>query len=165
MPKNFQISQLRTSRRLQRLPRRRGRRQDVAHRDRAARTWRRTPASRPTSAAPPAASTARTTRWFDYNRAGIPLIEIVTKPDRGRGADAPKVAKAYVAELRELIKALGVLRGPHGTRAMRCDANLSLRPFFLRREKFGTRSETKNVNSCDRSSARSATRSSATPRS
>ena len=81
----------------------------------------------------------------DYNRAGIPLIEIVTKPIEGTGADAPEVAKAYVAELRELIKALGVSEARMELGQMRCDANLSLRPYG--REKFGTRSETKNVNS------------------
>ncbi|MFJ6213121.1 Asp-tRNA(Asn)/Glu-tRNA(Gln) amidotransferase subunit GatB [Streptomyces sp. NPDC092296] len=81
----------------------------------------------------------------DYNRAGIPLIEIVTKPITGVGARAPEVAKAYVAELRELIKALGVSEARMEMGQMRCDVNLSLRP--IGREKFGTRSETKNVNS------------------
>ncbi|WP_055587586.1 Asp-tRNA(Asn)/Glu-tRNA(Gln) amidotransferase subunit GatB [Peterkaempfera griseoplana] len=81
----------------------------------------------------------------DYNRAGIPLIEIVTKPITGAGAKAPEVAKAYVAELRELIKALGVSEARMEMGQMRCDVNLSLRP--LGQEKFGTRSETKNVNS------------------
>ncbi|KIF76899.1 glutamyl-tRNA amidotransferase [Streptomyces sp. 150FB] len=82
---------------------------------------------------------------LDYNRAGIPLIEIVTKPIEGAGARAPEVAKAYVAELRELIKALGVSDARMEMGQMRCDVNLSLRPHG--REKFGTRSETKNVNS------------------
>jgi aspartyl-tRNA(Asn)/glutamyl-tRNA(Gln) amidotransferase subunit B len=82
---------------------------------------------------------------LDYNRAGIPLIEIVTKPIEGAGARAPEVAKAYVAELRELIKALGVSEARMEMGQMRCDVNLSLRPHG--REKFGTRSETKNVNS------------------
>jgi len=82
---------------------------------------------------------------LDYNRAGIPLIEIVTKPIEGAGARAPEVAKAYVAELRELIKALGVSEARMEMGQMRCDVNLSLRP--LGTEKFGTRSETKNVNS------------------
>ncbi|MBD0737614.1 Asp-tRNA(Asn)/Glu-tRNA(Gln) amidotransferase subunit GatB [Streptomyces sp. CBMA29] len=82
---------------------------------------------------------------LDYNRAGIPLIEIVTKPIEGAGARAPEVAKAYVAELRELIKALGVSEARMEQGQMRCDVNLSLRPHG--REKFGTRSETKNVNS------------------
>ncbi|MEU9759555.1 Asp-tRNA(Asn)/Glu-tRNA(Gln) amidotransferase subunit GatB [Streptomyces sp. NPDC047985] len=82
---------------------------------------------------------------LDYNRAGIPLIEIVTKPIEGAGARAPEVAKAYVAELRELIKALGVSEARMEMGQMRCDVNLSLRP--LGTETFGTRSETKNVNS------------------
>ncbi|MFC4030705.1 Asp-tRNA(Asn)/Glu-tRNA(Gln) amidotransferase subunit GatB [Streptomyces polygonati] len=82
---------------------------------------------------------------LDYNRAGIPLIEIVTKPIEGAGERAPEVAKAYVAELRELIKALGVSEARMEMGQMRCDVNLSLRPHG--REKFGTRSETKNVNS------------------
>ncbi|MCQ4044416.1 Asp-tRNA(Asn)/Glu-tRNA(Gln) amidotransferase subunit GatB [Streptantibioticus rubrisoli] len=82
---------------------------------------------------------------LDYNRAGIPLIEIVTKPIVGAGAKAPEVAKAYVAELRELIKTLGVSEARMEMGQMRCDVNLSLRP--IGEEKFGTRSETKNVNS------------------
>ncbi|MFB7668443.1 Asp-tRNA(Asn)/Glu-tRNA(Gln) amidotransferase subunit GatB [Kitasatospora sp. NPDC056138] len=82
---------------------------------------------------------------LDYNRAGIPLIEIVTKPIEGAGSRAPEVAKAYVAELRELIKALGVSEARMDKGQMRCDVNLSLRPNGT--EKFGTRSETKNVNS------------------
>ncbi|MBO8192158.1 Asp-tRNA(Asn)/Glu-tRNA(Gln) amidotransferase subunit GatB [Streptomyces oryzae] len=82
---------------------------------------------------------------LDYNRAGIPLIEIVTKPIVGAGERAPEVAKAYVAELRELIKALGVSEARMEMGQMRCDVNLSLRPKGT--EKFGTRSETKNVNS------------------
>ncbi|MEZ0090642.1 Asp-tRNA(Asn)/Glu-tRNA(Gln) amidotransferase subunit GatB [Streptacidiphilus sp. EB129] len=82
---------------------------------------------------------------LDYNRAGIPLIEIVTKPIEGAGTRAPEVAKAYVAELREVIKALGVSEARMDKGQMRCDVNLSLRPHG--REEFGTRSETKNVNS------------------
>ncbi|MFD4629724.1 Asp-tRNA(Asn)/Glu-tRNA(Gln) amidotransferase subunit GatB [Streptomyces sp. NPDC058284] len=82
---------------------------------------------------------------LDYNRAGIPLIEIVTKPIEGAGERAPEVAKAYVAELRELIKALGVSEARMDKGQMRCDVNLSLRPHGQR--EFGTRSETKNVNS------------------
>lgn len=82
---------------------------------------------------------------LDYNRAGIPLIEIVTKPIEGAGDRAPEVARAYVAELRELIKALGVSEARMEMGQMRCDVNLSLRPRGV--QKFGTRSETKNVNS------------------
>ncbi|MBF9067371.1 Asp-tRNA(Asn)/Glu-tRNA(Gln) amidotransferase subunit GatB [Streptacidiphilus fuscans] len=82
---------------------------------------------------------------LDYNRAGIPLIEIVTKPIEGAGDRAPEVARAYVAELRELIRALGVSEARMEMGQMRCDVNLSLMPKGAM--KFGTRSETKNVNS------------------
>ncbi|WP_439654484.1 Asp-tRNA(Asn)/Glu-tRNA(Gln) amidotransferase subunit GatB, partial [Streptacidiphilus neutrinimicus] len=82
---------------------------------------------------------------LDYNRAGIPLIEIVTKPIEGAGDRAPEVARAYVAELRELIRALGVSEARMEMGQMRCDVNLSLMPKGA--TKFGTRSETKNVNS------------------
>ncbi|MFG3348260.1 Asp-tRNA(Asn)/Glu-tRNA(Gln) amidotransferase subunit GatB [Streptomyces sp. NPDC048018] len=82
---------------------------------------------------------------LDYNRAGIPLIEIVTKPIVGAGERAPEVAKAYVAELRELIRALGVSEARMDKGQMRCDVNLSLMPKGS--DTFGTRSETKNVNS------------------
>jgi len=82
---------------------------------------------------------------LDYNRAGIPLIEIVTKPIEGAGRRAPEVARAYVAELRELIRALGVSEARMEMGQMRCDVNLSLRPIGT--STYGTRSETKNVNS------------------
>ncbi|MFF1354382.1 Asp-tRNA(Asn)/Glu-tRNA(Gln) amidotransferase subunit GatB [Streptomyces sp. NPDC058297] len=82
---------------------------------------------------------------LDYNRAGIPLIEIVTKPIEGAGERAPEVAKAYVAELREVIKALGVSEARMDKGQMRCDVNLSLRT--SPEVPMGTRSETKNVNS------------------
>ncbi len=81
----------------------------------------------------------------DYNRAGIPLIEIVTKPMVGAGARAPEIARAYVATLRDLLKALGVSDVRMEQGSMRCDVNLSLMPKGS--ERFGTRSETKNVNS------------------
>ncbi|GAA1963812.1 Asp-tRNA(Asn)/Glu-tRNA(Gln) amidotransferase subunit GatB [Nocardioides panacihumi] len=81
----------------------------------------------------------------DYNRAGIPLIEIVTKPITGTGAKAPLVAKAYVAALRELILALGVSDARMEQGSMRCDVNLSLAPAGS--GVLGTRTETKNVNS------------------
>lgn len=80
----------------------------------------------------------------DYNRAGIPLIEIVTKPVVGAGALAPLVAKAYVTELRDLMRALGVSDVRMEEGSLRCDVNVSLnRPG----DPWGTRSETKNVNS------------------
>jgi len=81
----------------------------------------------------------------DYNRAGIPLIEIVTKTIEVPGHLAPAVARAYVAELRELIVALGVSEARMERGQMRCDVNLSLKPTGA--SKLGTRSETKNVNS------------------
>jgi aspartyl-tRNA(Asn)/glutamyl-tRNA(Gln) amidotransferase subunit B len=80
----------------------------------------------------------------DYNRAGIPLIEIVTKPIVGTGSLAPQVAKAYVTELRDLMRALGVSDVRMEEGSLRCDVNVSLnRPG----DEWGTRSETKNVNS------------------
>ncbi|GGD17026.1 Asp-tRNA(Asn)/Glu-tRNA(Gln) amidotransferase subunit GatB [Nocardioides daphniae] len=81
----------------------------------------------------------------DYNRAGIPLIEIVTKPITGAGAKAPAVARAYVAQLRDLIVALGVSDARMDQGSIRADVNLSLAPKGA--EKLGTRTETKNVNS------------------
>ncbi len=87
---------------------------------------------------------------LDYNRSGVPLIEIVTKPIEGAGAKAPEVARAYVAMLRDLLRGLGVSDVRMEQGSLRCDANLSLRP---RTEpggpeaEFGTRTETKNVNS------------------
>ncbi|MGA1158738.1 MAG: Asp-tRNA(Asn)/Glu-tRNA(Gln) amidotransferase subunit GatB [Candidatus Nanopelagicaceae bacterium] len=82
---------------------------------------------------------------LDYNRAGIPLVEIVTKPIEGTGKFAPEVARAYVAELRDILRTLGVSDVKMEQGSLRCDANVSLRP--IGESKFGTRSETKNVNS------------------
>jgi len=82
----------------------------------------------------------------DYNRAGIPLVEIVTEPD----VRSPEVARAYVEELRELCRALAVSDVRMEQGSLRCDANVSLR---LRvgpgeaEKPFGIRSETKNLNS------------------
>ena len=81
----------------------------------------------------------------DYNRAGIPLIEIVTKPIEGTGARAPELARAYVSTLRDLLRALGVSDVRMEQGSLRCDANVSLRP--SPQAPFGKRSETKNVNS------------------
>jgi aspartyl-tRNA(Asn)/glutamyl-tRNA(Gln) amidotransferase subunit B len=81
----------------------------------------------------------------DYNRAGIPLIEIVTKPITGAGQRAPEIARAYVATLRDLLRAMGVSDVRMEQGSMRCDVNLSLMPKGA--DRFGTRSETKNVNS------------------
>ncbi|MDP9408667.1 MAG: Asp-tRNA(Asn)/Glu-tRNA(Gln) amidotransferase subunit GatB [Actinomycetota bacterium] len=80
----------------------------------------------------------------DYNRAGIPLVEIVTKPVAGRGALAPAVARAYVTELRELLRSLGVSDVRMEQGSLRCDVNTSIAPPGA---PWGTRTETKNVNS------------------
>ena len=81
----------------------------------------------------------------DYNRAGIPLVEIVTKPIEGTGADAPVAARAYVTELRDLLRSLAVSDVRMEEGSLRCDVNTSLAPRGSGR--WGTRTETKNVNS------------------
>ncbi|OMC13414.1 aspartyl/glutamyl-tRNA amidotransferase subunit B [Mycolicibacter heraklionensis] len=81
----------------------------------------------------------------DYNRAGVPLIEIVTKPITGAGERAPQIARAYVTALRDLLRALDVSDVRMDQGSMRCDANVSLKPTGA--TEFGTRTETKNVNS------------------
>jgi len=91
----------------------------------------------------------------DYNRAGVPLVEIVTKMIVGAEADAPELAKAYVSAIRDIVVALGISEAKMERGNLRCDANISLRsraevaharasgaPLPL-----GTRTETKNVNS------------------
>lgn len=82
---------------------------------------------------------------MDYNRAGVPLIEIVTKPIRGTGALAPQVGAAYMAHLRDLMRALGVSEARMERGNLRCDANVSLMPKGS--DELGIRTETKNVNS------------------
>ena len=82
---------------------------------------------------------------LDYNRAGIPLIEIVTKIIPGTGKYAPQVARAYVTELRDILRSLGVSDVKMEQGSLRCDANVSLA--LIGSGKLGTRSETKNVNS------------------
>lgn len=81
----------------------------------------------------------------DYNRAGVPLVEIVTKPIYGTGKRAPEVAAAYVRTLRDIFRAIGVseARMEHGN--VRADVNVSIRPG--KDAPLGTRTETKNVNS------------------
>ncbi|MEI7915255.1 MAG: Asp-tRNA(Asn)/Glu-tRNA(Gln) amidotransferase subunit GatB, partial [Mycobacteriaceae bacterium] len=86
-----------------------------------------------------------TTSLLDFNRAGVPLIEIVTKPIEGAGERAPEVARAYVTALRDLLRGLGVSDVRMDQGSLRCDANVSLRPHP--QAEFGTRTETKNVNS------------------
>ncbi|HEX6346596.1 Asp-tRNA(Asn)/Glu-tRNA(Gln) amidotransferase subunit GatB [Umezawaea sp.] len=82
---------------------------------------------------------------LDYNRAGVPLIEIVTKMIPGTGERAPEVARAYVSALRDLLKALDVSDVRMDQGSLRCDANVSLSPKDS--GVLGTRTETKNVNS------------------
>jgi aspartyl-tRNA(Asn)/glutamyl-tRNA(Gln) amidotransferase subunit B len=81
----------------------------------------------------------------DYNRGGVPLVEIVTKMIEGAEADAPEVGRTYVAAIREIVRALGVSNARMEEGNVRCDANVSLRPRGS--SVLGTRTETKNVNS------------------
>lgn len=81
----------------------------------------------------------------DYNRAGVPLVEIVTKPIFGAEHRAPEYAKAYIAAIRDIVRGLGISEARLERGNLRCDANVSLRP--RGQEKLGTRTETKNVNS------------------
>ncbi|WP_353111278.1 Asp-tRNA(Asn)/Glu-tRNA(Gln) amidotransferase subunit GatB [Microbacterium sp.] len=81
----------------------------------------------------------------DYNRAGVPLVEIVTKTIFGAEHRAPELAKAYVSAIRDIVRGLGISEARLERGNLRCDANVSLRP--RGQEKLGTRTETKNVNS------------------
>ena len=82
---------------------------------------------------------------LDYNRAGIPLVEIVTRIVPNTGKYAPQVARAYVAALRDILRGLKVSDVKMEQGSLRCDVNLSLSPSGS--GQLGTRSETKNVNS------------------
>ncbi|MBY0443454.1 MAG: Asp-tRNA(Asn)/Glu-tRNA(Gln) amidotransferase subunit GatB, partial [Mycobacteriaceae bacterium] len=86
-----------------------------------------------------------TTSLIDFNRAGVPLIEIVTKPIEGAGARAPQIARAYVGALRDLLRGLDVSDVRMDQGSLRCDANVSLK--LVGAAEFGIRTETKNVNS------------------
>jgi aspartyl-tRNA(Asn)/glutamyl-tRNA(Gln) amidotransferase subunit B len=77
----------------------------------------------------------------DYNRAGVPLLEIVSKPD----IRSPEEARVYVAELRGVLEAIGVSDVKMEEGSLRIDANISLRPEGA--EQLGTRAEIKNMNS------------------
>ena len=99
----------------------------------------------------------------DYNRAGIPLIEIVTKPIPGTREQAPLVARAYVAQLRELLLGLGVSDVRMEQGSLRCDVNLSLAPGRLRRRS-APAPRPRTSTRCARSSGRCATRSAGRPR-
>jgi aspartyl-tRNA(Asn)/glutamyl-tRNA(Gln) amidotransferase subunit B len=86
----------------------------------------------------------------DYNRAGVPLVEIVTDIIYGAETDAPELAKAYVAAIRDIVVSLGISDAKMERGNLRCDANISLRPRTPEGEPpapLGTRTETKNVNS------------------
>ena len=78
---------------------------------------------------------------LDYNRAGTPLLEIVTHPDF-RSAEEVTV---YLKKLRQLVKHLDISDGNMQEGSFRCDVNLSIRPFG--QEAYGTRAELKNINS------------------
>ena len=73
----------------------------------------------------------------DYNRAGVPLVEIVTKPIYGTEHRAPEIAKAYVQTIRDIVLALDISDARMERGNLRCDANVSLRP--RGQEKLGTR--------------------------
>lgn len=81
----------------------------------------------------------------DYNRAGVPLIEIVSKPIEGAGDRAPELARAYVRTIRDIVRTLDISDAHMERGNLRCDANVSLKPKGT--TEFGTRTETKNVNS------------------
>jgi aspartyl-tRNA(Asn)/glutamyl-tRNA(Gln) amidotransferase subunit B len=77
----------------------------------------------------------------DYNRAGVPLIEIVSEPDLRTGREAAE----YAQEIRRIVRYLGVSDGNMQEGSLRCDVNISVRP--VGREEFGTKVEIKNMNS------------------
>jgi aspartyl-tRNA(Asn)/glutamyl-tRNA(Gln) amidotransferase subunit B len=82
--------------------------------------------------------------YVDLNRAGIPLIEIVTEPDF-HGTDAPKAAASFFSYVRELLMRIGVNDGNMEEGSLRCDANVSVRPAGT--TDLGTKAEIKNLNS------------------
>lgn len=77
----------------------------------------------------------------DYNRAGVPLIEIVSEPDLRTGQEAAE----YAQEIRRIVRYLGVCDGNLQEGSLRCDVNISVRPVGT--ERFGTKVEIKNMNS------------------
>lgn len=81
----------------------------------------------------------------DYNRAGVPLVEIVTKIIEGTNERAGEVGRAYVSTIRDMVRSLGISNARMERGNLRCDANVSLRR--RGQKELGTRTETKNVNS------------------
>ncbi len=79
--------------------------------------------------------------FVDLNRAGIPLMEIVSEPD----IRSPKEAAEYMKKLRTILRYLGVCDGNMEQGSLRCDANVSIRP--VGQKEYGTRAEVKNINS------------------
>ncbi|MBV6626524.1 MAG: Asp-tRNA(Asn)/Glu-tRNA(Gln) amidotransferase subunit GatB [Rivularia sp. (in: Bacteria)] len=77
----------------------------------------------------------------DYNRAGVPLVEIVSEPDLRSGQEAAE----YAQELRRIVRYLGVSDGNMQEGSLRCDVNISVRP--VGQKEFGTKVEIKNMNS------------------
>ena len=79
--------------------------------------------------------------FVDLNRAGVPLMEIVSEPD----IRSPREAAEYMKKLRTILRYLGVCDGNMEQGSLRCDANVSVRP--VGQEELGTRAEVKNINS------------------
>ncbi len=79
--------------------------------------------------------------YADLNRAGVPLVEIVSEPD----LRTPAEAAAYMRQLRQIVRYLDICDGNMEDGSLRCDANISLRPYG--QEEFGTKVEIKNLNS------------------
>jgi len=79
--------------------------------------------------------------FVDLNRAGVPLMEIVSEPD----IRTPKEATEYMKKLRAIMRCLGVCDGNMEQGSLRCDANISIRP--VGQKEYGTRAEVKNINS------------------
>lgn len=78
---------------------------------------------------------------IDFNRCGVPLIEIVTAPD----LRSPEEAGKFLSEIRQIVKYLGICDGNMEEGSLRCDANISIRE--VGSEKLGTKTEVKNMNS------------------
>ncbi|CAI0412599.1 unnamed protein product [Linum tenue] len=79
--------------------------------------------------------------YVDLNRAGVPLLEIVSEPDMRTGIEASE----YAAELQRVVRYLGVSNGNMQEGSLRCDVNVSVRP--IGQAEFGTKVEIKNLNS------------------